>query len=31
MRFVDEHQGRIRISSDNGQTNVDMDFPLAKA
>lgn len=29
--IVDEHQGRIRISSDNGQTNVDMDFPLSKA
>ncbi|WP_240421880.1 HAMP domain-containing sensor histidine kinase [Paenibacillus periandrae] len=29
--IVDEHRGRIRISSDNGFTNVDMDFPLAKA
>ncbi|SDE14683.1 Signal transduction histidine kinase [Paenibacillus sp. UNCCL117] len=29
--IVDEHRGRIQISSDNGYTNVDMDFPLAKA
>ncbi|NOU88505.1 HAMP domain-containing protein [Paenibacillus sp. LMG 31460] len=29
--IVDEHRGRIWISSDNGHTNVDMDFPLAKA
>lgn len=29
--IVDEHRGRIRISSDNGHTIVDMNFPLAKA
>ncbi|MFC4597778.1 ATP-binding protein [Cohnella hongkongensis] len=29
--IVDEHQGRIRISSNDGRTEVEMDFPLAKA
>lgn len=29
--IVDEHQGSIRISSDNGETNVEIYFPLAKA
>ncbi|RRJ67144.1 sensor histidine kinase [Paenibacillus oralis] len=29
--IVDEHRGRIRISSDNGQTSADMDFPPATA